>query len=108
MHESDVILTLVAQNAMIDDAELEEYTFAVLAAVEEHAADVALGPVVAADFSDHAIEVAFTVLHDAPSGAHAATSRVLEVIEEYTPIDFGLHDSRVREADHESADALAC
>lgn len=95
MHQSDVTLTLIAEE-QIDSEMLEDYTFSVLAAVEEHAGDLIEGPVVAADFAANAIELDFTVCHDSQSDAQHKITQVLALIEQHSPVLFGAHDASVR------------
>src|SRR5688572_31002872 len=65
---------------------LEDLAVDVVEAVEAHAATVALGPVVACDFSSGEIELEFTVEAMRPSEVHQRISVILSVIERYTPM----------------------
>jgi hypothetical protein len=67
-------------------AQLEDLAVKVVEAVEVHAATVALGPVVACDFSTGEVELEFTVEALRPSEVHQRISVVLSVIERYTPM----------------------
>ncbi|HEV3002412.1 MAG TPA: hypothetical protein VGW75_16840 [Solirubrobacteraceae bacterium] len=100
MHESEIILKLSTENPAVDDETLEEHMFAVLHAVEEYA-DSALGPVVAVDFDNRTIELAFSLLHDTQSQAQKIVSDVLKVIEAHTPVSFGETTTHVGKPPHE-------
>lgn len=60
--------------------------FEVLATVEDRAAELALGPVVAVDFAAGEIELAFSVLAANVQGAHDAVGRVLHLIDSDTDV----------------------
>jgi hypothetical protein len=69
-----------------DEQALEELTIQALEAVEEGAADVALGPVASCHFADHAIELDFNVLASTSAHAHHLVGDVASVIEQRLPI----------------------
>lgn len=94
MYESEIILKLTTSNPSLDESALEDHMFAVLDAVEEHA-ESALGPVVAVDFDEKTIELAFSLCHNAQSEAQQVVSDVLKVIEAHTPVSFGETTSHV-------------
>jgi hypothetical protein len=97
MRESEVVVQLMAANPEIPDESLEEHMFAVLEAVEQHAADIALGPVVAVDFDAHAIELAFCVCHRTQADAQQKIADVMAVVEQHTPVKFGSSNATVNE-----------
>ena len=78
-HEYETIVTLTATEP-VSRERLEDDMFAVLDAVEEHAADIALGPVVGAHFGQSAIELAYTVLANSQAEARARADEVTERI----------------------------
>lgn len=107
MHESEIILRLTTTDSSIDDTTLEEHMFAVLDAVEQYA-ESALGPVVAVDFDDRSIELAFSLCHQTQSEAQRVVSDVFKVIEANTPVSFGETTAHVgKPAPEEHAGDLA-
>jgi hypothetical protein len=105
--EMDLVLTLTSACDR-DRDELEEHMFQVLEAVENQAADVAMGVVVSCNFADHSIELGFTVVAETQSEAQAKASRVLEAVEKHTTLKFSGANTSVREPEPEPAHALAC
>jgi len=95
--EYETIVTLTATEPM-DRKQLEEHMFEVLEVVEEHASDFALGPVVAGNFAEHQIELAYTVMANEQSEAHARSDEVIEKIGRHAKrVRFGRTDTRTRE-----------
>ncbi len=92
-------MKLGATNPDITEEQLEDQMFEVLEAVEEHAPEVALGPVVAVNFTERFIELAFTVCHEAQSEAQRKIAEVVALIEQHTSLSFGGPDTSVREPD---------
>ncbi len=76
MTDYDIVLQLCAPPTVNRDR-LEEHMYGVLGVVEDHADEIALGPVVAVDFEDRLIDLAFTVQ---ASSLEQAQQRVLDVI----------------------------
>lgn len=86
MAEYEIVLQLCAPEG-VDREALETDMFEVLSVVEDRAADVALGPVVAVDFAAREIELAFIVEADDVQGAHAAVGRVLQTIDSASDVN---------------------
>jgi hypothetical protein len=75
-----------AAGADADRAGIEDDADRVLQAIEEHAAGVVVGPVVACDFSDGAIELDFTVESGSNSEVHQRVGLVASIVEREIPI----------------------
>lgn len=86
MAEFEIVLQLCAPPGIERDA-LEGDMFDVLAVVEDRAADIALGPVVAVDFAEREIELAFSVQAADVRGANDAVGKVLGIIGSDTGVD---------------------
>lgn len=69
---------------------LEEHAEATIEAVEQHAAHIALGPVLALNLDDCAIRLRFDVQATGPSELYARLSELLAILEQRTtaPIAF--------------------
>lgn len=87
MPEYEIVLQLLAPKN-VDDGTLEEQMLAILSVVEDHAKDVALGPVVAVDLSKRLIDLGFCVAAESLEEANNGVAQVLRVIEEHTEVSF--------------------
>lgn len=87
MSEYESILNLTAPVPKSAD-ELEADMWAVLAAVETHASDIALGPAVSVDFDANSIDLAFCVSADTLSEVQSKTGQILAAIEQHTEVKF--------------------
>jgi len=74
------------ENDQVDREALEDLAFAVLEAVELDAADIALGAVVACDFTACAIELEFDVAASTGSEVHRLIGQILDAVEVAVPL----------------------
>lgn len=91
----DTGVTLTAVGGFAAD-ELEQDMLDVLAAVEQHAGDVVLGPAVALNLASSTIDLAFTVCADRLSQVQPVVERVLKAIEQHTDVKFSGTDTHTR------------
>jgi hypothetical protein len=78
--EVHVRLRLVVEGEPSEDR-LEELAFRALAVMEEHGADVALGPAVSCEFETHVIELDFDIEAHEASEIHQRISDAMGVLE---------------------------
>lgn len=87
MSEYDIVLELCAPPS-VDNGLLESHMFDVLAVVEQHAEDIALGPVVSVDFDKGLIDLGFNVEAQSLEHAQNRVREVLGIIEVNTEVNF--------------------
>jgi hypothetical protein len=104
--EASVEFKIGAPNG-ISGQELESIAFAVLDAIESGLGEVAIGPAIACDFANDAINLLFDVEGGSESGIHAQIGRVVQAIESTLGSDHPLTTTKAP-AEASSADALAC
>jgi hypothetical protein len=97
----DVIITMTIANACDRDT-LEDLAIIVLEAVQEHADEVALGPVVSAKFDPRSIELDFDVMAHSVSEVHQKMALVSEVVEKHTPLSILIATSETWPSDHKA------
>lgn len=83
--DAHVQITMAAQGP-IDEASLEDSAMRALAAIEEHATGVALGPVVAWNVERGDIDLDFTVEAATTSEVHQRVGIVMAIIERTLPV----------------------
>lgn len=65
----------------LSEAEVDAHSESVLEAIERHAADIALGPVLTLDFDQPAVNVRFIVEAASYAELHERVSQVVAVVE---------------------------
>lgn len=107
MAEYDIVLQLMAPENVSDD-DLESSMLAVLEAVERHAADIALGPVVAADLDRRLIDLGFNVEAVSPGESQGKVGQVLQIIEAHTQVQFSATNAEASNSEaHQEAVCIA-
>lgn len=81
----DVMLQIRVENEC-GQQQLEELSLDVLEAIEEHAAQIVVAPVVSGSFASRAIDLNFTVCASTPSQLHRHLADVVTVLEDRTPM----------------------
>jgi len=93
MAEYDIVLQIIAPPT-VDRDDLERNMLDVLHVVETHGKDIALGPVVALDFTERLIDLGFSVEAETPSRAQSMTGDLLRIIENESDVQFSQTETK--------------
>jgi hypothetical protein len=100
-NEFDVIITMVLAEPC-DRETLENLSISVLEAVEQHASDTALGPVISAKFEPPTIELDFDVLAHTVSEVHQKMAVISQVVAQHTSLSILIVTSETWPSDHDA------
>jgi hypothetical protein len=109
--EANVVLELRCQDPVSEEV-LDANSDDVLEAVEQHAADIALGPAIAVNEHENAIKLRFDLIASTAAEVHQQISAVMAVIERETDLVFrsarSAYESSDDDAESKTAEFAAC